>query len=64
MAMELVLIVIGGILATAIIFMVVDRIRGEPFAEDDDPFDHEGYEDPVMTPELRARLTRRQAASD
>lgn len=33
--MELFLIIIGGTLTTAIIFMVIDRLRGE-FSEDDD----------------------------
>lgn len=57
--MELLLIVIGGILTTAIIFMIVDRLRGHPFDDDEDPFDHTGYEDPVMTPEIRAQIARR-----
>lgn len=37
--MELLLIVIGGILTTAIIFMVIDRVRGKAPDEDDEPFE-------------------------
>jgi hypothetical protein len=37
--MELLLIVIGGILSTAIIFMVIDRVRGGFSDEDEDGFE-------------------------
>jgi len=37
--MELLLIVIGGILSTAIIFMVIDRVRGGLSDEDEDGFE-------------------------
>lgn len=33
--MELILIIIGGALSTAIIFMIIDRMRGD-FADDED----------------------------
>ncbi len=35
--MELILIIAGGMLSTAIIFMIIDRVRGE-FPDDDDAF--------------------------
>ena len=37
--MELLLIVIGGILSTAIIFMVIDGLRGGLPDEDEDGFE-------------------------
>jgi hypothetical protein len=37
--MELLLIVIGGILTTAIVFMVIDRLRGDFPDEEEDRFD-------------------------
>lgn len=37
--MELLLIVIGGILSTAIIFMVIDGLRGGLSEDDEDGFE-------------------------
>ncbi len=37
--MELLLIVIGGILTTAIIFMVIDLVRGDAPDEDEEPIE-------------------------
>ncbi len=37
--MELLLIVIGGILSTAIVFVVFDGVRGGTSEEDDDGFE-------------------------
>jgi len=43
--MELLLIIIGGILTTAIIFMMIDWARGRVLDDDINPFDHAGFED-------------------
>ena len=38
-SMELLLIVIGGILSTAIVFMVIEGVRGRLWDEEDDSGD-------------------------
>ncbi|MEJ6402378.1 hypothetical protein [Yoonia sp. 2307UL14-13] len=51
--MELLLIIIGGILTTAIIFMMIDWARGRVGDDDVDPFDQRRRD------ETRRRQSRR-----
>lgn len=51
--MELLLIIIGGILTTAIIFMMIDWARGRVGDDDVNPFDH------TMPDETRQSRKRR-----
>ncbi len=47
-AMELLLIIAGGILSTAIIFMMIEWARGDVMSDDEfDHFDHPRYDDPM-----------------
>ena len=44
--MELLLIIAGGVLSTAIIFMMIEWARGNVMTDDDfDHFDHPRYDD-------------------
>ncbi|WP_342075309.1 hypothetical protein [Yoonia sp. SS1-5] len=56
--MELLLIILGGALSAAIIFTMIERLRGPGFDEDDEGFDNVSFDDRAMTPELRAYLKR------
>ena len=46
--MELLLIIAGGVLSTAIIFMMIEWARGNVMTDDDfDHFDHPRYDEPA-----------------
>ncbi|MFQ1700584.1 hypothetical protein ACJ5NV_08310 [Loktanella agnita] len=55
--MELILLIIGGILTTAIIYMIAQRLFGHPFDDGSDTSDYPGYDEQMIVRELQAFMS-------